>query len=167
MGRLARSQHSLVAILSAWLILTSPWMHMYRTVPRNAGLLGYGHVALGMIVLAMAVTFTISCTRQGQWRVYFPWLAGTLAPVGRDLRALWRLEVPTAEGGGLFALIEGFLLLAVLATGVTGAAWLVVQGSAEAVTLRHYHIIAVRGMIALLVLHIVAVSTHVLDFIRE
>lgn len=157
----------LLAVLSAWLILTSPWVHMYRGIPRSAGLLEYGHVSIGLVALLLAVTFTFSCTRQGRWRLYFPWLAGALAPVGRDLRGLLRREVPSAEGGGLFALVEGLLLLTTLAAGVSGAAWLLVQGSTEAVTLRHYHILAARGMIALLVLHLLAASLHLLDFIRE
>lgn len=140
---------------------------MYRGVPRTTGLLDYGHVAVGLVALVLAATFTIFCARHGSWRVYFPWLTGSLAAVGRDLRGLLRGAVPTSEGGGLFALLEGLLLLATLAAGVTGAAWLLVQGSTEAVTLRHYHIFAARGMTALLVLHIFAVSLHLLEFIRE
>jgi hypothetical protein len=167
LGRLADRQHLLLALLSAWLILTSPWVHMFRRIPRNAGWLDYAHIGLGMLALVLAVTFTITCTRHGRWRLYFPWLAGDLGQAGRDLRGLFRREVPTAEGGGLFALIEGLLLLALLAAALTGAGWLLVQGSAEAVSWRHYHILAARGMIVLLVLHIVSVSAHLLDFIRE
>jgi len=37
-----------------------------------------------------------------------------------------------SEGGGLFAAIEGLLLLAVLLAAVTGAAWFLVQGSTTA-----------------------------------
>ena len=140
---------------------------MLRGVPRNAGLLDYGHVAVGLVALVLAVTFTISSARHGGWRMYFPWLAGSLAAVVRDLRGLRRGAVPTTEGGGLFALLEGLLLLATLAAGVTGAAWLLLQGSTEAGALRHYHILAARVMIALLVLHIFAVSLHLLDLIRE
>lgn len=140
---------------------------MLRGVPRNAGLLDYAHVAVGLAAVVLAVTFTITSARHGGWRVYFPWLAGSLAAVGRDLRGLLRGAVPTAEGGGLFALLEGLLLLATLAAGVTGAGWLLVQGTGEAVPLRHYHIFAARGMMALLVLHVLAVSLHLLEFIRE
>ena len=37
----------------------------------------------------------------------------------------------------------------------------------EAAAWRGYHILAAQGMIALLVLHVVTVSLHLLDFIRE
>lgn len=167
MARLAERQHLLVALLSGWLILTSPWVHMFRRIPGNAGFLDWAHVALGLVATLLAITFTVSCTRLGRWKLYFPWLAGSLAQVKSDLRGLFRGTVPTAEGGGLFALLEGLLLLALLATAVTGCAWLLVQGSAAAVDWRGYHILAARGMIALLVLHIAAVSLHLLDFIRE
>jgi hypothetical protein len=167
LGRLSDRQHLLLALLSAWLILTSPWVHMFRRIPGNAGWFDYAHVGLGLAALALAVTFTISCTRLGRWRLYFPWLAGELGQVGRDLGGLLRGEVPTAEGGGLFALFEGLLLLALLATALSGAAWLALQGSADAVDWRHYHILSARGMIVLLVLHILSVSLHLLDFIRE
>lgn len=165
--RIAAQQHLALALLTAWLVLTSPWVHMFRRIPRNAGFLDYAHIGLGLLALALAVTFTVSCTRHGRWRLYFPWLAGDLRQAGSDLRGLFRREVPTSEGGGLFALVEGLLLLALLAAAFTGGLWLYAQGSAEAVSWRHYHILASRCMIGLLVLHIVSVSLHLLDFVRE
>jgi hypothetical protein len=165
--RLAQHQHLLLALLSAWLIVTSPWVHMFRRIPRNAGVLDYAHIGLGLVALVLAVTFTISCTRRSRWRRYFPWLSGDLGQARTDLRGLFRGQVPAAEGGGLFAIIEGLLLLTLLATALTGAGWLLVAGSAEAVTWRHFHILAARGMIAALVLHVLSVALHLLDFIRE
>ena len=164
---LAARQHLVLALLSAWLIVTSPWVHMFRRIPANAGFFDYSHIALGLAALLLTATFMVSCTRRGRWRLYFPWLSGDVGQAGRDLRGLLRREVPTAEGGGLFAMIEGLLLLALLATAVTGGAWLLTAGSADAVGWRSYHILAARGMIALLVLHIASVSLHLLDFIRE
>jgi len=166
-ARLAERQHLLVALLSAWLILTGPWVHMLRRIPASAGVLDYAHVVLGLAAAVLALTFTVSCTRRGRWRLYFPWLAGSPAQPMRELRGLLRGEVPTAEGGGLFAMIEGLLLLALLATAATGCAWLLVQGSAAAMDWRGYHMLAARGMIVLLVLHVVAASLHLLDFLRE
>lgn len=165
--RLAAQQHLALALLSAWLILASPWVHMFRRIPRNAGFMEWSHVVLGLVALVLAITFTLSCTRRGRWRMYFPWLAGDLGQAGRDLRGLFRREVPTSEGGGLFAVIEGLLLLALLIAALTGAGWLLVQGTAAAVDWRAGHIVATRCMIVLLVLHIVSVSLHLLDFIRE
>lgn len=165
--RWSSRQHLLLALLSGWLILTSPWVEMFRRIPGNAGFIEYSHVALGLVALVLAASFTVSCTRRGRWRLYFPWLAGEFGELGRDLRGLLRREVPTVEGGGLFAVIEGLLLLALLATAITGAGWLLANGAAEAVGWRYNHALAARGMIALWVLHIVSVSLHLLDFIRE
>lgn len=165
--RLAERQHLLVALLSAWLVLTSPWVHMLRRIPGNAGFLDHAHVVLGLAATVLAVTFTLTCVRHDRWRLYFPWLTGSLGAVASDLRGLRRREVPTAEGGGLFAMIEGLVLLLLLATALTGCAWLLAQGSAAAVSWRDSHILAARGMIALLVLHVVAASLHLLDFLRE
>jgi hypothetical protein len=167
LGRLAHRQHLVLAILAGWLILTSPWVHLFRRIPRDAGLLVYGHIVLGLAALAIAVTFTVSCMRRGGWRRYFPWLSGDLGQVGRELRGLGRGELPTAEGGGLFSLIEGALLLATLATGVTGAAWLVAEGTAAAVEWRGYHVVCARIMLGFVILHIVSVMLHLLDFLRE
>ena len=166
-GRLSASQHALLAVLSVWLIVTSPWVHMYRRIPRNAGFMDYSHIALGLVALLLAVTFTISCTQLGRWRLYFPWFAGNFAQTGLDLRRLARREIPSAEGGGLFGVIKGLLLLTLLVTAVTGAGWLVYEGSAAAVAWRQYHILAAQGMIVFFVLHIVAASLHLLEFIRE
>lgn len=165
--RWASRQHLLLALVSGWLVLTSPWVHMFRRIPGNAGFLDHSHVVLGLVALPLAVTFTVSCTRRGRWRLYFPWPAGDLAQVRRDLRGLLRREVPTAEGGGLFAMTEGLLLMALLATLITGAGWWLADGAAGAVDWRYNHVLAARGMIALLMLHIVSVSLHLLDFIRE
>ena len=160
-------QHLLLALLATWLVLTSPWVHMLRRVPRNAGWLEYAHIGLGLLAAVLAVTYFLACCRGGGWRVYFPWAGGNLGPVVRDLRGLARREIPSAEGGGLFALVEGLLLLATLAVGVTGVAWLVLAGSAEAAAWRGYHVAAAQGMFVLLVLHVVTVSLHLLDFVRE
>lgn len=166
-GQGSRRQHLLLAVLALWLVVTSPWVHMLRRIPRNAGWLDYAHVGLGVLAAVLAVTYLVACCRGGGWRLYFPWLSGRMGATLRELRGLFRGELPTAEGGGLFAFIEGLLLLAIFATGLTGVAWLVLAGTPDAVTWRSYHILAAQGMIALLVLHVITVSLHLLDFIRE
>jgi uncharacterized membrane-anchored protein len=74
---------------------------------------------------------------------------------------------PASEGGGLFAMIEGLLLLALLAAAGTGAAWLLTQGSEAVFMWRGYHIVAARCVAGLLVLHVVAVSLHFIDLVRD
>jgi len=166
-SRLAASQHLLLALLSAWLILTSPWVHMFRGIPRNAGFFDYSHVVLGLVVLVLAVTYTISCLQFGRWRLYFPWLAGQFGATMRELRALWRREIPSAEGGGLFGALKGLLLVTLLLAAFTGLAWLLLAGSPEAVRWRGYHIVAAQVMSVVFVLHLLAASLHLLEFVRQ
>jgi cytochrome b561 len=160
-------QHFAVAALSLWLIGTSPWIAMFRRIPAGAGWLDYTHVALGFVTLLLAITYAFACTRQGRWRLYFPWTPRLIGGPARDLRGLLRGQVPAAEGGGLFGLIEGLLLVALTLTAASGAAWFFTQGSGDALTWREFHLYAARSMIGLLVLHVVTVSLHLLDFVRD
>ena len=164
----AARQHLAVALLSTWLIATSPWIAMLRRVPSEAGFLDYSHVVLGFVAGDRPrITYTVTCTRAGRWRLYFPWLAGQFGAVGRDVSGLLRGRIPAAEGGGLFGLIEGLLLVLLLATAVTGAVWFAMQGSQEALAWRGHHIFAARALVAFFVLHVVTVSLHLIDFIRD
>lgn len=165
--RLSARQHVALALATAALILTSPWIAMVRRIPHGAGLLDYGHVVVGFAALALGVTYALSCVRKGGWRIYFPWAAGEIRGVARDLGDLLHGRLPAVEGGGLFAMLEGLLLVLVLATAATGAAWFWTQGTAEALSWRHSHALLARGLAAIIVLHIVTVSLHVLDFIRD
>ena len=160
-------QHFAVAVLSLWLVGTSPWIAMFRRIPEGAGWLDYAHVALGFVTLLLAITYTGACTRQGRWRLYFPWTPQLIGGPARDLRGLFRGQIPAAESGGLFGLIEGLLLIALVLTAASGAAWFFTQGSGDALAWREFHIYAARSMIGLLVLHVVTVSLHLLDFVRD
>ena len=98
--------------------------------------------------------------------MYFPWAGGQMEAVRRDVAGIFRGEVPSVEGGGLFALIEGLLLLALVTAGLTGALWFFTEGTSAAVGWREWHIGTARAAVALLVLHVVSVSLHLLDFVR-
>ncbi len=160
-------QHLAVALLTLWLILSSPWVSMLRRISSGAGWLDYAHVTLGFLALVVGGTYAWSCTRGGRWRLYFPWAPSQLAGVGRDLAGLLRGRIPAAEGGGLFGLIEGLSLALLLATAVTGAGWFLLQGSSDALAWRDYHILAARGLVGLLLLHVVTVSLHLVEFLRD
>jgi cytochrome b561 len=160
-------QHMAVAVLSLWLVGTSPWIAMFRRIPDGAGWLDYAHVALGFVTLLLAITYTWACSRQGRWKLYFPLMPRRFGSVVRDLGGLVRGNIPAAEGGGLFGFIEGLLLVALLMAAASGAAWFVTQGSGDALAWREFHVYAARSMIGLLVLHVVTVSLHLLDFVRD
>lgn len=155
--------HVAVVVVCGWLILTSPWVSMLRRIPGGAGFFDYSHIAVGFGGLALALVYTWACMRDGGWRTYFPWAAGRSKDVLADLAGLLRGRIPSAESGGLFAMIEGLLLVALLAVAVSGAAWFVLQGSADAVAWRGHHIIAARSLTGLIVAHALAVATHLLD----
>jgi cytochrome b561 len=159
--------HLAVAASSLWLIVTSPWVSMLRRVPSGAGWLDYAHVVIGCVLLVLALAYARTCTRDGRWQLYFPLVSGQIGHVGRDLAGLLRGRVPASEGGGLFGLIEGLLLVLLIVTAATGVAWLLTQGSAEALAWRGYHILAARGLIGLLVLHVLSVAAHLLDLLRD
>lgn len=167
LDRFAASQHLLLALLSAWLILTSPWVTMLRRMRPDPGFLDHAHVALGMLTLAVSVTYLFDCIRAGRWRLYFPWAAGRLGATASDLGGLLRGRIPAAEGGGLFGVIEGLTLACLVVTAMTGAAWFWTQGSTEALTWRDHHILAARVLVGTLLLHVATVSLHLLDFVRD
>jgi len=159
--------HFAVAVLGLWLVATSPWLGMLRRIPAGAGWLDYAHVALGFAALIAGVAYAWTCLRAGRRGLYFPWSAAGLRVVGRELAGLPRGRVPAAEGGGLIGFVEGLLLLALLATGVTGAGWFLAQGSDAALAWRAQHVLVARTLVGLLVLHVVTVSLHLLDFVRD
>ncbi len=155
--------HLAAVVLCAWLVVTSPWVSMLRRIPAGAGVLDWAHVLLGFAGLLVGALYLGACSRGARWRLYFPWLTGKVRPAVHDLGRLLRGRLPSAEGGGLFATIEGLLLLALLIVGVTGAAWFVLQGSAEAVACRDAHIVAARVLVGLVLAHVLAVATHLVE----
>ena len=167
LGRIADRQHLLLALLSSWLILSSPWVVRLRRLPEDAGPIDRSHVALGLVACLLSVTYLASCVRHGRWKLYFPWLGGHVRSMARDLSGLLGGRIPAAEGGGLFAAIEGLTLFALLATAVTGAAWFLTQDTASALHWRSGHIVAARGFTALLLVHVTTVSLHLVELARD
>ena len=165
--RAAARMHAPLALLVVFLFASSPWVAMRRSIPRDAGWLDHAHVGLGLAALVLSLAYAWSCLHAGRWRLYLPWLAGRFDGLARDVGGLLRGRLPAAEGGGLYAALEGLLLLALLVTGLTGAGWLATAGTGDALAWREAHVLASRGVLALLVAHVVTVSLHLLDFVRN
>ncbi len=167
LDRLANPLHGLIALACTWLVLSSPWVGLYERVPDDAGFLNLSHVVLGTVMLPLGLLYFAACATGGRWRLYFPWLAGRFGDLGRDLAGLARGQRPGSEGGGLFAAIEGLLLLALLAAAATGLLWFVSADVEAAALWRGHHLIAARVFAGLMALHVVAVSLHLLDLVRD
>lgn len=165
--RLANPLHQVIALACTWLIVSSPWIGMYHRIPEKMGLVNGSHVVLGLALLPLGLVYLGASTLGGRWRLYFPWLGGQLSPVGRDVAGIFRGERPGSEGGGLFATIEGLLLLALFVTSASGTLWFFMQGTESAVIWRGHHILAARGFAVLMLLHVIAVSLHFLDLVRD
>ncbi|MBK6349039.1 MAG: cytochrome b/b6 domain-containing protein [Proteobacteria bacterium] len=159
--------HIAVTLLALWLVTTSPWVSMLRRVPASAGFFDYAHLILGVLALFVGILYGLVVVHGGRWKLYFPLAAGNGPAVGRDLAGLVRGKVPAAEGGRLFGAIEGLLLVALVAAGVSGVVWLLLQGADAALTWRMLHIVFARVLIAAGVLHVLAVASHLLDFVRD
>jgi hypothetical protein len=162
-GRLDAHLHAALALCALWLVGTSPWIGMLRRVPAGAGWLDYTHVALGWLTLLLAIAYAWSLLRGGRAAWYFPWLAGQAGAIGRDLAGLLRGSVPPADGPGLYGAIKGLLLLALLATALTGAAWHLAQGADAALMLRGWHAAGAKVLIGAGVAHALAVASHLLE----
>jgi hypothetical protein len=159
--------HLAVAVCGLWLVATSPWLGMLRRIPASAGWLDYAHVAVGFGTLLLGAAFAWSCIREERRALYFPWSPAGLRTVAGEIGGLLRGRIPAAEGGGLIGFLEGLLLVALTAAAATGAIWFLMQGGDAALTWREHHLVAAHVFVALLVLHVLSVSLHVLEFARS
>jgi len=167
LDRLNNPLHLLIALACTWLLASSPWIGLYLALPEEPGWLNLSHVVLGLAMLPLGIVYLAACTVGGRWRLYFPWAAGQFGMIGTDLAGVFKGQRPGSEGGGLFAAIEGLLLLALIAAALTGALWLF-GGGADAATLwRGHHIVAARAFAVLMGLHVLAVSLHLVDLVRD
>lgn len=167
LDRLADSQHLVVLLLSLWLVLTSPWITMRKGIPESAGFLDWAHVVLGLVLVPLSVTYFATNVLGGRWREYFPWLAGDFAGLKKDLTGIPKGRLPQPGGAGLFSLIEGVVLVLLVATALTGLGWFLLEGSRAAMAWRDWHIVTADILVAGMILHAVAASLHLLEFLLE
>lgn len=165
--RVSGPLHATLAPACLWLLFTSPWVAMYREVPQAARWADLAHVWIGLATLPLAAFYLLACAGPSLWRSYFPWIAGDFDGLSRDIGGLFRGQRPMNEGGGLFAAIEGLVLLALVVTAGSGALWFAAQGAEAAVALRAFHVGAAHAFAVLLGLHVVAASLHLVDLVRN
>jgi len=167
LDRLNNPLHLLIALGCTWLLASSPWIGLYLALPEEPGWLNLSHVVLGLAMLPLGIVYLAACTVGGRWRLYFPWVAGHLGMIGTDLAGVFRGQRPGSEGGGLFAAIEGLLLIALLAAAASGMLWFLERGSDAAVLWRGHHVVAARAFAVLMGLHVLAVALHLVDLVRD
>jgi hypothetical protein len=165
--RLSGALHLTLALCGVCLLASSPWLRMVRHLPASPGFVNLSHVVLGLVVALLLPAYLAHCFQGERRQLCFPWLTGHLDAVARDLAGLVQGQLPATEGGGLLAMLEGLLLLALLATALSGAGWLAVQGSQAALAWYELHVSCARVFAGLLLLHVLGVSLHLLDFVRS
>jgi hypothetical protein len=138
-----------------------------RVIPDEPGFWNWNHMLLGLLLLPVALVYLSGNLVQGRWRDYFPWLVGNFAGPGRDLAGLLRGRLPAAGGAGLFSTLQGLLLLALLAAALTGLGWFLSEGSRAALAWRDWHALSANLFGGLFLLHVLAASVHLLDFLRD
>jgi hypothetical protein len=167
LDRLTGPLHLTLAVIATGLLASSPWLHMFGRLPTPAGWVNLAHLVFGLVALLLVVVYLVVCSQGQRWQLFFPWLAGQFGALRRDVVGLGRGRLPAVEGGGLFAMIEGLLLLALLASGLTGSVWFFLQGSGAAMAWCDVHGALARCFAGLAQLHILTVSLHLLDFVRD
>ncbi|WP_394203252.1 cytochrome b/b6 domain-containing protein [Shewanella waksmanii] len=160
-------QHQLLIVLCLYLLGTSGYLMMGRALRANASFWDLSHVYLGLLTCVIAMTFLVTNIIGNKWRQYFPWLAMDFSQLSNDFKGLFKGHLPQAGGSGLFSCVEGIGMLILAAVSVTGLMWFVLQGSADALMWRSYHIIAAKSLIVFLIFHVIFAALHLLDFIRN
>ncbi|QDF66146.1 cytochrome b/b6 domain-containing protein [Shewanella sp. SNU WT4] len=158
--------HLLLMLASVSLLVTSPWILMGRQLRASASVWDLWHVYVGLALIPLALLFLIKNCRHGQWRLYFPYLAGNFTGLGQDCRALARGKLPVCGGAGLFSVVEGLLLVSLLGCAITGGMWFVQQGGSDALWWRSVHSDCAWIMVGALMAHVVCAALHVIDMMR-
>ena len=164
--KLGQRLHLAITLVSLSLVLTSPWIVIGRRLRPQAGLLDIWHVYAGLALLPLALLFGLKISRRGQWRLYFPYLAGHFHSAWQDCVALFRGRLPEAGGAGLFSVLEGLLLLLLLACCVTGGLWFLQQGGETALYWRSVHSVLAIAFVVLLVLHALFAAVQLVASMR-
>jgi len=150
-----------------WLILTSPWISMRRVVPESPTFWDWAHIGFGLVLALFALGYLITNLLDGRWRQHFPWAAGNLSEVRIDLAGIAKRRRPATGGAGLFSLVQGLLLILLLASALSGIGWLLADGARSALAWREWHIVIADTFAWLLVAHVLGSALHLLDFLLD
>lgn len=161
-----RRVHALALTSAVVLYATSPWIAMYRRLPREPSGFDWAHLAAGALAVLAGFGFAAATFRDGRWRLYFPWLSGRAGVVLSDVVGLVRGRLPASEGGGLSSALQGVTAVLFLLVALTGAGWWLAGGGDAALPLRSVHVVGADALAVLIVLHAVTALLHVIQMAR-
>lgn len=99
------------------------------------------HIAIGLLLLCLTGILAALCFRSRGLKYYYPYLWGDFTQLSQDLRVLSNRQLPGAQARGLAACVQGLGLGAMGLVTLSGAAWLLLwlSGQALAPDLRSLH----------------------------
>lgn len=157
--------HGLLVPALPLLLAATPWILMVRQWRAQPGWGDWLHLMLGLLVFFATAALALGGWQRRRWALWLPpFNAAGRRRLGEDLGRLARGRIPSSEAGGLFAFFEGLLLLAVMAAGASGLAWLLAQGGDTALVLGEWHRWCGITAGVLFALHFLAVALHLRDF---
>ena len=81
------------------------------------------HILTGILLLPVAVIFTMILLKEHSIRCFFPYLFGEFEQLKSDFQKLKRFELPEPKAGGLAAIVQGLGLGALFLALLSGLAW--------------------------------------------
>lgn len=156
--------HLLIMLPTLLVLGSSPFLLMARRLRENASIWELTHVYLGLLLVPLSLLLLYYCLSGGRAGQFFPFRQSAL---GSDIKGLLRGQLPKGGGAGLFSLLEGLSALLLCAAALTGLGWYLAEGSAEALRWRGWHQDVATGFFIVLILHVLAALSHLLDFFRR
>ena len=110
-------------------------MHVHGdTVLANISGVALLHIYGGLLLIPLALTFTVKVLSRRKCCDLYPWAYGRFDVIKQDIQSLIKLKMPLAKPSGLAACIEGLGIFALLLALVTGGGWywfLTTQGPSQ------------------------------------
>ncbi|RIQ18081.1 cytochrome b/b6 domain-containing protein [Bordetella avium] len=140
-----RVVHMWTLLLVITQIVISNFMHVpkdtWSAIHGANAFFSWLHIACGLVLLCLTGILAAQCFKSRGFTYYFPYLRGDFAQLSQDLRLLANRQLPGAQARGLAACVQGLGLGAMGLVTLSGAAWLLLwlSGQALAPDLRSLH----------------------------
>lgn len=81
------------------------------------------HIFTGLLIIPLALIFLTATFKEHGFKYYFPYLAGDLSQLKKDIEQLKRFELPEPGAYGIAAIVQGLGLGALLLVLISGSTW--------------------------------------------